>query len=429
MIVYITLTCTTIMLLLFMSLLYLHIRHVKRINYLYASLPFLCGAITLFGQFQLELGLRPYHAIFWTKFKYVGIFGYFLTFPLFMTSITKKRIKSSSMIILGALTALCLFFTFFTQLIVTDRIHFFANIMRAETGVLYPFVMMSFLVICFYHYTRVFTEPKKILSKQFNYAPVIIGLAIAFATAVVDVVGITRNQPVIKGITNPLVFGAIVFSLTYLWTFLSQHAWFFNALNRSEEKISNLIEKSNADFMQFVQLIAKTLDAKDHYTAGHSLRVMNYAVRIAYALELPESEIEILTKACLLHDIGKIGIPDGILNKKKPLTEDEREHITNHPVLGKQMLGVVTEFANILDIIYSHHERVDGKGYPNGLTKDEIPLFARILAVADTYDAMLSERPYRRAKTELQAICELEKVKGSQLDEKIVDKFIQKLQA
>jgi len=176
--------------------------------------------------------------------------------------------------------------------------------------------------------------------------------------------------------------------------------------------------------VEFVQLIAKTLDAKDHYTAGHSLRVMDYAVRIAKTLDIPECEIELLKQACLLHDIGKISIPDGILNKKKPLTKKERDYILRHPVIGKKILSTFSEFKGILDIIYAHHERIDGKGSPDGVAREQIPLLARILAVADTYDAMRSERPYRSAKTKESAIDELNKIKGSQLDEEIVDKFI-----
>ena len=179
--------------------------------------------------------------------------------------------------------------------------------------------------------------------------------------------------------------------------------------------------------MEFIQLIAKTLDAKDQYTAGHSLRVMDYAVRIANTLDLPNREIEMLKQACLLHDIGKISIPESILNKEKPLTKEERDYIMKHPEIGKKILSTVSEFKDILDIIYTHHERIDGKGYPDGITDQSIPLLARILAVADTYDAMRSERPYRRARTKKAAIDELNKIKGSQLDEEIVDTFIQNI--
>jgi putative nucleotidyltransferase with HDIG domain len=214
-------------------------------------------------------------------------------------------------------------------------------------------------------------------------------------------------------------------SLSFAETFFTQFSWVFTAFTRSEREIEKLIEKSSKNFLEFVQLIARTLDAKDHYTAGHSLRVMNYALQIAHSLDLPKEEVEMLKQACLLHDIGKIGIPDGILNKRSPLSEKEREHIIRHPVVGQQILSAVADFQGILRIIQTHHERIDGRGYPEGLTRDEIPLLARILAVADTYDAIISERPYRKAKTKQDAITELKNVRDLQLDGTIVDKFIE----
>jgi HD-GYP domain-containing protein (c-di-GMP phosphodiesterase class II) len=142
---------------------------------------------------------------------------------------------------------------------------------------------------------------------------------------------------------------------------------------------------------------------------------------------LPKNDVDLLKQACLLHDIGKIGIPDGILNKKSALSDKEREYIFRHPAAGKQILSSVADFHGILEIIQTHHERVDGKGYPHGLNREDIPLLARILSVADTYDAICSERPYRKAKSKTQAIAELQTVKNKQLDGAIVDKFIEVL--
>jgi putative nucleotidyltransferase with HDIG domain len=238
------------------------------------------------------------------------------------------------------------------------------------------------------------------------------------------VMGIFQGKPLIPWLRNPYVIAIFIVSLSFTWTFLSQYSWVFATLTRSQHEIERLVEKSNRDFVEFVQLIAKTLDAKDKYTAGHSLRVMDYAVKIAHALQLPANEIDLLKQACLLHDIGKISIPDGILNKKKKLTPKERKYILKHPVVGKKILSTVSEFKEILDIIYTHHERVDGRGYPDGRMKDDIPFLARILAVADSYDAMRSERPYRPARNKDQAIEELILAKGSQLDAEVVDIFI-----
>jgi putative nucleotidyltransferase with HDIG domain len=428
MIQHFTLGFVSLTIIIFLGLFYLYLKHPKNMNFLYASIPFLCGAISLYGQFELSSGVNIYNAIFWTKFKYIGVFGYIFSFPLFMSSVTKKKMSKPAMIVIGIITLIYLGLTFSSNFIIRDKIHYYAGTIRAETGILYPFFMIVFFAFTLYHYAQMFTKPSTILSKQFNYKPLVVGLALAIILGAIDVIGVASHKPVIPGIAYPFIFATMIFSLAYMWTFFSQYSWIFDALHESERKIMDLVAKSDENVLDFVKLIAKTLDAKDHYTAGHSLRVMNYAVKIAHGLKLPKSDVDILTKACLLHDIGKIGIPDGILNKKTPLTEEERQHIINHPVLGKQILSAVSEFNNILEIIYAHHERVDGAGYPCGLKRNEIPLLARVLAVADSYDAMLSERPYRKAKTEKEAILELTRVRGSQLDPIIVDKFIKILQ-
>jgi len=280
------------------------------------------------------------------------------------------------------------------------------------------------MVIIIYFYLKIITVAKKEITGSINYTPLIIGLGIGIGSGILDFMGLLLRRPVISYIRDPFVFGIFIMSVLFMWTFFSQYSWTLSNLTKSKELIKKLIAKSNKNYVEFVELIAKTVDAKDHYTAGHSLRVMDYAVKIAKELHLPRTEIELLKHACLLHDIGKISIPDGILNKPGPLTDEEREHIFRHPVVGKQILSTVSDFQEILDIIYAHHERIDGKGYPNGLTKDEIPLLARIMAVADTYDAMRSERPYRKARTKEEAIAELKRVKGRQLDKKIVDRFL-----
>jgi putative nucleotidyltransferase with HDIG domain len=151
---------------------------------------------------------------------------------------------------------------------------------------------------------------------------------------------------------------------------------------------------------------------------------MDYSLRIARVLKLSERDRELLKNASLLHDIGKIAIPDGILNKKSALSEHELEHIYRHPVVGRQILSSVSDFEGILDIIYYHHERVDGKGYPKGLTKHEIPLLARIIAVADTYDAITTQRLPRKESGRKFAAAEMKRIRGTQLDEEIVDAFL-----
>jgi len=421
---YITFTAGVLSFLFSVCVLYLYVKNRDNVAFSYASIFFLCGAVTLLSQFILEIGPDITHTAFWTRIRLVGIFGYLFAFPHFISSITDRKLSSASAIALCILTTICVTTTLFTRLVISDEVYYFGGIARAHAGSLYHLFMAVFFVLSAYYYIQLFTAPKTIRSKEINYRPVAISIGIAMVLAIADVFGIIRGEPLIRWLRHPHIFAVIIFTIGYAWTYLSQYSWIFAALDKSEAHVAELIVKSNKSFIEFVQLIAKTLEAKDHYTAGHSLRVMEYAEKIARSLDLPEPQIDLLRHACLLHDIGKIGIPDGILNKKAPLTEVERRHILNHPVVGKKILSTVTDFQNLLDIILAHHERVDGKGYPKGLTRNEIPLLARIIAVADAYDAMLSERPYRKAMTPQQALRELQRVKGTQLDEMLVDQFL-----
>ncbi len=177
----------------------------------------------------------------------------------------------------------------------------------------------------------------------------------------------------------------------------------------------------------FFTVFAATLDARDHYTAGHSIRVANYAVQIGEKANLSKKELNLLKKSALLHDIGKIGIPDHVLLKDGRLTDEEFYHIKQHPVIGAHILEQVNlteEMKPILPGVKYHHERYDGKGYPEGLREKETPLFGRIIAVADAYDAMTSDRPYRKGMSVEKALAIIEDGKGTQWDPYFASLFI-----
>jgi diguanylate cyclase (GGDEF)-like protein/putative nucleotidyltransferase with HDIG domain len=174
-----------------------------------------------------------------------------------------------------------------------------------------------------------------------------------------------------------------------------------------------------------IYALAATVDAKDHYTYGHSKKVAKYATQIAEALGYSDERVATLRAAALLHDIGKIGISDRLLVKTGPLTEEDWEPIRAHPKLGVAILKHVESLSGCLAAIQYHHERYDGNGYPAGLKGDNIPLDARIMGVADSYDAMTSLRPYRQGKmTHEQAVEELKRCAGTQFDPKIVEVFV-----
>ncbi len=175
--------------------------------------------------------------------------------------------------------------------------------------------------------------------------------------------------------------------------------------------------------LNIIYALAATVDAKDHYTYGHSKKVSEYAVAIAEALGLPQDRTITIQAAALLHDIGKIGVPDSILNKQVPLTEAEWEPIKEHPQLGVEILRHVIDLVNCLPAILHHHEHYNGTGYPTHLEGDNIPLEARILAIADAYDAITSLRPYRKRLSSQEALAELKHCSGTQFDPELVDLF------
>ncbi|MCK4679629.1 response regulator [bacterium] len=177
-------------------------------------------------------------------------------------------------------------------------------------------------------------------------------------------------------------------------------------------------------FTGSIKALAQALEAKDEYTQGHSARVAEESVSIARYLSLSDTEIQRIWLAGYLHDIGKIGIKEAVLNKPGKLNEEEWDLIQQHPVVAGRILGPIPELSDIIDIIVHHHERYDGSGYPDGLEGNSIPLGARILAVADTYDALTSRRPYRDSLTLEEAHRILEEAAGTYLDPVIARAFL-----
>jgi len=178
-----------------------------------------------------------------------------------------------------------------------------------------------------------------------------------------------------------------------------------------------------------IAALAAAVDAKDHYTRGHSEAVARYSVGIATELRLPTEDRFNVRIAALLHDVGKIGMPDTILNNPGQLDTHERDIVRSHPSVGERIVKQVPQLQKILPGILYHHERYDGTGYPCGLSGDRIPLIARIICVADSFDAMTSNRPYRSALTVDQALAELQACKGTQFDPPCVDAFIRWLRS
>jgi len=179
-------------------------------------------------------------------------------------------------------------------------------------------------------------------------------------------------------------------------------------------------------FLQGVQMLARALEAKDAYTRGHSIRVSRYAVATASRMGFAGLSLDGIRLGGELHDIGKIGTREAVLHKPGTLTEEEFRQITEHPLLGERMLSpLAQESPDVLRIVRSHHERLDGRGFPDGLRGERIPIEARIVAVADAFDAMTTRRPYRDSRPPADALAELRRVAGSQLDPEAVEAFVE----
>ncbi len=197
-----------------------------------------------------------------------------------------------------------------------------------------------------------------------------------------------------------------------------------NVIKDMNHKLQDTYEQLERAYMESIQTLRYTVEAKDSYTRGHSDRVSEFSVLIGKYLGLSEEEIKTLRIGGLFHDIGKIGVPDSILLKDGKLTDDEYSEIKNHPTIGAHILSTATIFQNIIPIVKHHHEKYDGFGYPGKLKGEEIPYFARITAVADTFDAMTSKRTYRDALPLDTVIAEITRCKGTQFDPKIADVFL-----
>lgn len=180
----------------------------------------------------------------------------------------------------------------------------------------------------------------------------------------------------------------------------------------------------NRDHRQFVETMARALDARDPYTAGHSTRVADYSRAIAEAMGLSRRAVRIIGEAAELHDIGKIGVPDAVLQKPGRLTAEEVGLIRLHPQIGRRILEKTGQFQNLLPVVELHHENWDGTGYPYGFRGENIPVEARIVHVADAFDAMTSARCYRDAPSLEWALAELRRCAGQQFDPRVTEVFL-----
>ena len=275
-------------------------------------------------------------------------------------------------------------------------------ILTGSTSMVFTYILplLSFMVL--YH------KPKLILSTGLAALTVnLCSIAYKFHTGVFRLENSKEAEIQIALII--LCFGGSYVATKLYDEITDQNEEYLRKLNEKNEQIQDMT-------MQTITTIANALDAKDAYSEGHSRRVAFYSAQIAEALGMSEEEVRNIQIVALLHDIGKIGIPDAVLNKPGRLTDDEFDLMKQHTVAGNEILKDIGTIPGVDIATRSHHERYDGRGYPDGLKGDDIPFIARIIAVADSYDAMTSNRVYRKHLSYDQVMSELEKGKGTQFD-------------
>ncbi len=201
------------------------------------------------------------------------------------------------------------------------------------------------------------------------------------------------------------------------------------ALEGALRDVKDAQKELEHSYLHTIQSLALALEAKDHYTAGHSERVCRFSVLLARQLQLSKPDIEIVKQSALMHDIGKIGMPEKILRKEGALSAAEYELMKQHPRTGAQILSPVRAFSRYVPGVRHHHERYDGTGYPDGVKGTDIPISARVILIADTFDAITSDRSYRRARSVSYAVKQFEINSGSQFDPEMVNAFLGLLKA
>jgi len=212
-------------------------------------------------------------------------------------------------------------------------------------------------------------------------------------------------------------------------TSITSAATHTDELRRLRFQFKEMEDRYKKQVLAMACTLVSLVDLRDAYTGGHSSRVGTYTRAIGVRLGLPDTQLEQVVMAALLHDIGKIGVPDHVLLKEGKLTGEEFAQIKKHPELGWMALKSINDFKSLSLIVLHHHERMDGSGYPGGLKGSAIPLGSRIIAVADSYDALTTDRPYRKARTRQVAVDELLSCVESQFDSRVLSAFLDSLEA
>ncbi|MCH5163799.1 MAG: HD-GYP domain-containing protein [Clostridiales bacterium] len=279
-----------------------------------------------------------------------------------------------------------------------------------KTSMVFTYILPMLSLLTLYHH------PKLILCTGIAALLInIVSIIVRYNSGLLDITNSKDAEIQIALIL--LCFGGCYFASRLYDSITKKNYEYLKTVDEKNERIQALS-------LQTLTTMANMIDAKDSYTEGHSRRVSTYAVQLAEAMGFSPEEVENIRKIALLHDIGKIGVPDGILNKPGRLTDEEFNIMKGHSSIGGDIIKNIKTVPGLHDSVLYHHERYDGKGYPAGLKGEDIPYIARIIAVADAFDAMTSDRVYRTRLSNDQVLSELEKGSGSQFDPDISHKML-----
>lgn len=354
------------------------------------------------------------------------IAGWLIIVTVLLVTYTIEVLKGERtlgyLIVFGFVTVLPALFTFILYIkkpdwkllshfiVVGYFIMYIFVMLTGSTSMVFSYIlpMLSFLVL--YH------EPNLILST--GVASLVVNFISIFFKYRAGILNLSNSKDAeIQIALLVLCFGGSYVAARLYNDITKQNNDYLEMLNEKNEQIQNMT-------IQMITTIANTLDAKDAYTEGHSERVSIYSTKIAEGLGLSKEEVKDIHFIALLHDIGKIGMPDSVLNKPGRLTDEEYEQMKQHTVVGGEILKDIGMIPGLDIGTRYHHERYDGRGYPEGLKGENIPFIERIIAVADSYDAMTSNRVYRKHLTNEQVMSELEKGSGTQFDPVIAQTMV-----
>lgn len=360
--------------------------------------------------------------MFWSMFQQTGIIIMIPAFQIAISSFLDLKLKKLENLIFASISVILLVLLYFTDLLLIKVIDLeIIGGYQYKTAPLYVIVLLCLAASLSYNFIRFLRAPNVPKIDKTIFAA---GIGIGCVTGLFDIINGHYNLNILfEGAS--FTIGMVFVCISFLYLIIKDYLYLYKELDQDKVKIEKLLYKSRKGFIDIIQLIVTSLEARDKYTAGHSIRVTEYSILLAKKVNISDDDLKILEAACKLHDIGKIGIPESVLNKPGKLSVEEFAMIKKHPEIAVDILSNVDYFVRILSCILYHHERIDGKGYPKGLKGNNIPFLSRIIAIADTFDAITSDRPYREAMSKAKAIEILISVKDTQLDSRLVETFLE----